>query len=184
MVLKLHINFAWLLLLKPYPLCRCGRKTQQYTKNMWRLGNYKAIELSSSISALLHPVCGCRPERALKFWRLQLHNTVFCSQEYSRTRSRNSYTITFGSDGRFGVIKYFLETKNSSNESVVVAIVSILRAQKYYNLPHLFTARASGILQAIRADTIIFKCVSMCPDTPDSHSFIGVFPCSILPFLT
>lgn len=144
---------------------------------MWRLGNYKAIELSSSISALLHPVCGCRPESALKFWRLQLHNTVFYSQEYSRTRSRNSYTIT--SDGRFGVIKYFLETKNSSNGSVVLAIVSILRAQKYYSLPHLFTARASGILQAIRADTIMFKCVSMCSDTPDSHSFIGVFPCCI-----
>ena len=80
-------------------------------EDMYVLGTLKTMALEGAgqaiVESLVAPV-----KHALKFYRLLLRREVIYSQEYSRVRKRNSYTVEFTkclSQQAFGEIEYFLQ---------------------------------------------------------------------------
>ena len=149
---------------------------------MWCIGKSQLVSPDSSEAGLVHSVCDFIPEWERKFWRLKFKNSVYYSLHYSRTHTRNSYTVCFG-ENQFGIIQYFLEVSDgvTYNSTCVLAIVNVLSVESYHNLPHLYLCRATSIIKAINADTLNYKCVSV---TLCGTQFIGVFPSRIISLLS
>ena len=154
----------------------------QYSTIMSRIGKSQLVVLDSSVAGLAHSVCGFVSQRGWKFWRLLFKNTVYYSLEYSRTHTRNSYTVSFG-ENQYGIIQYFIEVNsNSPSDSVcVLAVVNVLYVETYYNLPHLYTCRTTNIFKVISADTLNYKCVYL---PVSGAQFIAIFPCRTMSFLS
>ena len=124
--------------------------------------------------------CGSTPWRVVfKFWRLKSRNNLYYSQDYTRNRCRNSYTVSF-EDCKFGTIQY-LEVESQNSVVYVFAVVKVLSVQHVLNCTHLFVAKDTGIVKPIPVGSIQSKCVCI---NVGSELFIGTFPCRFLPMLS
>jgi len=57
---------------------------------MWQIGNSKWTSLDVSIELMIESVCGYQPQQVFK-----QNQTLYYSAEYTRTTSRNSYTVCY-----------------------------------------------------------------------------------------
>ena len=75
----------------------------------------------------------CSSNTASRFLRARVGKTVYHSQMYTRTKTRNSYTVCYKSeDGieRFGLVQYYLSLTNTT-----VAVVTPLTPAHCHNFP-------------------------------------------------
>lgn len=153
---------------------------------MWRIGNSKWTSLDVSIELMIESVCGYQPQQALKFWRLEQNQTLYYSAEYTRTTSRNSYTVCYTQENssQFGLVNYFVEVHGEfegHSEQDVFAIISVLNVERFGHCPHMYVAELTGFMKPVLASCIISKCVYV---SVSSRVYVGSFPCNVLHVLT
>ena len=66
--------------------------------------------VTGDLKGAVYRSCGVSLDRASRLLRIKLRQGVFYSQQYTRLRSRNSYTVCYsdGGEEKFGFIQYFL----------------------------------------------------------------------------
>ena len=85
-----------------------GQRTVQYSDAMWRVGSSTTLTLEYFQALSIDT--GIVPDTVIKFWRLELHNSLFYSKEYTCTTKSNNYTVVYDDgDKSYGVIQFFLE---------------------------------------------------------------------------
>ena len=96
----------------------------------WRIGRCVQTVLTPDLTVFLKNYDSREPQSVYKFWRLQLHRNLFYSKEYTRVKSRNSYTVHLlvGDTFEYGHIKYFLEVRFANDSTALhFAAVVLLR---------------------------------------------------------
>lgn len=66
------------------------------------------------------------PQTFLKFFRLELRDSVIYSHEYTRPTKRNDYTVMFslaGTQKEFGQVECFVEAIGEQNQLQVLALI-------------------------------------------------------------
>lgn len=97
--------------------------------------------------------------------------TFFCAQ-YTRVKKRNSYTIKYGPDEKYGQIQYFI-----LREGKATAMVKKIVHQAGSSLDPIITAEPSSDLAVIDVAQIKEKVIFM--RTSQSSSYIVKFPSSL-----
>ena len=130
---------------------------------MWRVGTSTILSLEQYHT--LNIDTGFVPDVVIKFWRLELHNSLFYSKEYARTTKTNNYTVLYDSDGveGFGVIKFFLELScRDVSRPQVLAIIDKLITAPYVCgdvlVPHLRVVVAQH-QSFVSASCLKMKCI-------------------------
>ncbi len=114
--------------------CHCRLKKRSTDCDCWIVGSTVAASIPSDILQMLNGQLQLQIDRpplaesshVEKLQRILLGLGLLFSRQYSRTTTRNSYTVSFehASDGeRFGHIEYFV-----CAQGIVFAIVKILEA--------------------------------------------------------
>ena len=103
------------------------------------VGSTKIITLRPDIKQLIADTFHLNIETATVFYRAVVRGEVFYSREYSRSTSRNSYTVEFhdsnseNNNSMFGYIEYFLGLP-----LLTVAVVTFLQPNNHFCYPSSF----------------------------------------------
>lgn len=145
--------------------CR-GRRTKQYSHNVWRVGvAHPFTEFIDLYSTSLD----FSPVYVEKFYRIELNSSLYYCREYKRTSKTNNFTILYkaqpstDSEDEFAIIDFFVEVKNSrSCEPVIIAVVQHLNTSVFTvngeEIPHLFKV-SSRQTKCIPVASIKRKCI-------------------------
>ena len=146
------------------------------------MGTVLSVELLCSVNEYMaekgHPLVEVG-QRVMKFFRIDVNNTLYSSKEYTRVKKRNSFTICYNSKGslRLAQILYFVEAQGCG-----FAIGKDYGLNGRIALPPQLTSSVFPViedqdLKLFSVDLIIRKCVYV---NYDNSEFVCVPPFDIL----
>ncbi len=117
------------------------------------------VELKRTISSSLN----LDVERGLQFQRAVIKRSLYHSEQYTRVRVRNSYTVCYRDGGdKYGFIRFFLSVKDHT-----IAVISPLHVCNHYSHPTELSdlntiivpvERQSGLV-VVSVENIVCKCI-------------------------
>jgi hypothetical protein len=125
-----------------------GRRTKQYSPNLWRVGigdpfpefDYTGLEFT--------------PINTIKFYRVDLRNSLYYCREYKRTSKTNNYCVVYESldttEESFAIIDYFVEVEHPSTHNLLtLAVVQHLNTCVFtvsdQPIPHMLNVSSQQI---------------------------------------
>ena len=101
-----------------------GRRTQQCAHDTWRIGNCHPCP-----SLDFDTVCDVNT--VMKFYRIEIRNSLYYSKEYKHSSKSNNNTVTFETlvnKDNFAVIKFFVELQHPVNHNITELNTEIFTA--------------------------------------------------------
>ena len=145
---------------------------------VWIVGATSTRKPSPEVAQLLN-----EPESITTFTRVLKDNIIYYSKEYSRVKTRNSYTVGFrdgiaSSNIMFGQILYFMIFNNQA-----MAILMPSSSQAAFQLTfsdidsRVFPVSSTTDVKAVTVENIVEKCIFV--SVGDDKNFVARF-CSRL----
>ena len=110
-------------------------------------------------------------DSVLKFYRATIRRTLLFSKQYSRVKTRNSYTVSYRGERNpesilWGQIQYFISTRGIAF-AIMKQFTEDISCQRIFRLPNSVSAldgrivpvKESGSIGLVLLDKIIQKCV-------------------------
>ena len=140
-----------------------GRRTKQLALDVWQIGNCDPFPNFDTVCDIN---VGFSPLNSMKFYRIEIRNILYYSEEYVRSSKSNNYTVTFETPDNkenVAIIKFFVELQHPvTHEYTVLAIVEELNTEVLTvhgeSIPHLHKV-LSKQTRCIAVDSIKRKCI-------------------------
>lgn len=142
----------------------------------------ETVKLSDMIKSKVYRSCGVEVDHASQFLRAVIQKELFYCENYTRLRTRNSFTICYSHNGfeKYGFVQYFLSL---NDQAVAVVVPLIVTTSPTCFPPELSVLRnrikpvvLDSIVCIVHVKNIICKCV--CIDT-GSSAYVCRKPCQL-----
>ena len=111
---------------------------------------------------------GVNPSTVLKFYRIEIYNSLYYCSEYKRATKTNNHTVIYqdlDSSKKVAVVCYYLELNNDDGSCIVVAVIKPLNTTAFKQGPitvhHLYEVLSEGSVVCIPVEWIKEKCIFM-----------------------
>ena len=139
-----------------------GRRTKQYSLDLWRVGIGDPFPDIDCAGLEFTPI------NAVKFYRIDLRNSLYYCTEYKRASKTNNYCIIYENPDTtehdsFAIIDYFVEVEHPSTHNLLtLAVVRHLNTCVFtvndHPIPHILNV-SSQQTKYIPIQSIKSKCI-------------------------